>query len=181
MKRYPIAAALFALACGAAALAPAEEIVKTPPGLEFEAVTATCEEVVAPNVLRVKILGECALLGVQPMGRDDPYYRTAFEFVRSRVHGRDVRVEVCPHIPRNEKGQNRTVVYYFQNGKWVNLNVELIEAGLAKVADVPGCHVPIKGWLEYEKEARTARRGIWAGFVESTGPTGEKPDLSDFE
>jgi hypothetical protein len=181
MKRYPIATAACVLALGAALLAAEEEIEKTPAGLEFEAVTATCEEVVAPHVLRVKILGECALIGVQPMGRDDPYYRAALEFVRSRAYGRDVRVEVCPNMPVNERGQNRAVVYYFQDGKWVNLNVDLIGAGLAKVADVPGCHVPTKAWLEYEKAARTAKRGIWATFAESTGSTGDKPDISDFD
>jgi hypothetical protein len=181
MKRYLGATAACVLALGAAVLAAEEEIVKTPAGLEFEAVTATCEEVVAPNVLRVKILGECALIGVQPMARDDPYYRAAFEFVRSRAYGRDVRVEVCPKMPVNEQGQNRAVVYYYQDGRWVNLSIDLINAGLAKVADVPGCHVPTKAWLEYEKAARKARRGMWASFAEPSGPTSDKPDISDFD
>jgi hypothetical protein len=181
MKRYLATTALCALALGAAVFAAEEEIEKTPAGLEFEAVTATCEDVLAPNVLRVKILGECALIGVQPMKRDDPYYRAAYEFVRSRVYGRDVRVEVCPNIPVNELGQNRALIYYFEGGKWVNLSIELVDAGLAKVADVPGCHVPIKAWLEYEKAARKARRGMWAEFAEHAGPTSDKPDISDFD
>ena len=172
---------LLTLGLAAASFAAEEEITKTPAGLEFEAVTATCEEVVAPNVLRVKVLGECALIGVQPVTRDDPYYRAALEFVRSRAYGRDVRVEVCPNIPVNEAGQNRAVVYYFEGGKWVNLSIDLVDAGLAKVADVPGCHVPIKAWLEYEKAARKAKRGMWAEFAEPAGPTSDKPDISDFD
>ncbi len=175
------AAMLCLLTLGFAAAAPGEEITKTPAALEFEAVTATCEEVVAPNVVLVKVLGECALIGVQPMARDDPYYREALEFVRSRVYGREVRVEVCPNIPVNDKGQDRAVIYYRRDGKWWNLNVELIGAGLAKVADVPGCHVPTKAWLEYEKAARKARLGMWAEFVERSGPASEKPDISDFD
>ncbi|HUU56105.1 MAG TPA: thermonuclease family protein [bacterium] len=181
MKRYLTATALGALAFYGALFAAEEEIAKTPAGLEFKAVTATCEEVVAPNVLRVKVLGECALIGVQPVARDDPYYREALEFVRIRAYGRDVRVEVCPNMPVNEQGQNRAVVYYYRDGKWVNLDIELISAGLAKVADVPGCHVPTKAWLEYEKAARKAKRGMWAAFAEPAGPTSDKPDISDFD
>jgi len=181
MKRYLIAITAGALALANVLLAAEEEAEKTPAGLEFEAVTATCEEVVAPNVIKVKLLGECALIGVQPMKRDDPYYRAALEFVRMRVRGVDVRVEVCPNIPVNEQGQNRAVVYYYEAGKWVNLSIELIDAGLAKVADVPGCHVPTKAWLEYEKAARKAKRGMWEGFVEHAGPTTDEPDISDFD
>lgn len=172
---------LWALGLAAAGSAAEEEITKTPAGLEIEPVTATCEEVVAPNVVRVKILGECALIGVQPMARNDPYYREALEFVRSRVYGRDVRVEVCPNIPVNEKGQDRAVIYYRRDGKWWNLNVELIGAGLAKVADVPGCHVPTKSWLTYEKEAREARLGMWADVATPKPSSSEGPDISDFD
>lgn len=181
MKNMTVIVCLLALGFAAAASAADEEITKTPPSLEFEAVTATCEEVVAPNVVRVKILGDCALIGVQPMARDDPYYREALEFVRSRVSGKEVRVEVCPNIPVNEKGQDRAVIYYRRDGKWWNLNVELISAGLAKVADVPSCHVPTKSWFTYEKEARDAHRGLWANVPTPKPSSTEGPDISDFE
>ena len=164
-----------------ASFAAEDEITKTPAVLEFEAVTATCEEVLAPNVVRVRILGECALIGVQPLKKTSPYYEEALTFVRERVAGREVRVEVCPNIPVNERGQDRAVIYYRRDGKWWNLNVELIGAGLAKVADVPGCHVPTKSWLTYEKEARDARLGMWADVPERKGTTSDKADISDFD
>lgn len=181
MRNAAAIVCLSTLAFAASASAAEEEITKTPAGLEFEAVTAACEEVLAPNVVRVKVLGECALVGVQPMAREDPFYREALEFVRSRVYGRDVRVEVCPNIPSNENGQNRAVIYYRRDGKWWNLNVELITAGLARVADVPACHVPTKSWLTYEKEARDARRGMWADVPTPRPSTTEGPDISDFD
>jgi endonuclease YncB( thermonuclease family) len=181
MRNITAKVCLLALGLAAASFAAEDEITKTPAGLEFEAVTATCDKVIAPNVVRVNVLGECALIGVQPVARDDPYYREALEFVRSRVYDREVRVEVCPNIPANEKGQARAVIYYRRDGKWWNLNVELISAGLAKVADVPACHVPTKSWLTYEKEARAARRGMWADVPTPKPSTGEGPDISDFE
>ncbi|MGD8720000.1 MAG: thermonuclease family protein [Candidatus Zixiibacteriota bacterium] len=180
--RYILLVAL--LAAGAAGAAEAEgdeEVSVTPPGLEMEAVTARCEEVKAPNLVVVHILGECALIGVQPVGKDEPYYRDALEFVRGKVRGVDVRVEVCPNMPVNEQGQNRAIIYYYEGGKWVNLNIELIRAGLAKVADVPGCHVPTKAWLEYEKEARNAGLGMWTGKYERDKPLSEEPDIGDFD
>jgi endonuclease YncB( thermonuclease family) len=177
-KVYPY---LLTVGLAAASFAAEDEITKTPAGLEIEPVTATCEEVLAPNVVRVRVLGECALIGVQPVGKKAPYYGEALSFVRERVAGREVRVEVCPNIPANEKGQNRAVIYYRRDGKWWNLNVELISAGLAKVADVPACHVPTKSWLTYQKEARDARRGMWTDLPVPKPSTSEGPDISDFE
>lgn len=164
-----------------ASFAAEDEMTKTPAGLEIEPVTATCEEVIAPAVVRVRVLGECALIGVQPVKKTSPYYEEALTFVRERVAGREVRVEVCPNVPVNERGQDRAVIYYRHDGKWWNLNVELIGAGLAKVADVPGCHVPTKSWLTYEKEARDARLGMWADVPRREGTTSEGPDISDFD
>jgi hypothetical protein len=172
---------LLALGLAAASSAAEEEVTKTPAGLEIEPVTATCEEVLAPNVVRVKILGECAFIGVQPLKKKSPYYGEALAFVKERIGGKEVRVEACPNIPLNEKGQTRAIIYYPREGKWWNLNIELIQAGLAKVADVPGCHVPTKAWLEYEKEARHARRGMWADVPTPKPSTSEGPDISDFE
>ncbi|NIT35003.1 MAG: hypothetical protein GTN49_00650 [candidate division Zixibacteria bacterium] len=179
MRNSIVRVYLSTVAFAAASFAAEDEITKTPAGLEIEPVTATCEEVLAPNVLRVKILGECALIGVQPLKKKSPYYGDALAFVKERVAGREVRVEACPNIPVNEKGQTRAVIYYPREGKWWNLNIELIRAGLAKVADVPGCHVPTKAWLEYEKEARHARRGMWATFGERKKAASEPPDVPD--
>jgi hypothetical protein len=181
MRNSIVRVYLLTVGLAAASFAAEDEITKTPAGLEIEPVTATCEEVLAPNVVRVKILGECALIGVQPVKKTSPYYEEALTFVKDRVAGREVRVEVCPNIPVNERGQDRAVIYYRRDGKWWNLNIELIRAGLAKVADVPACHVPTKSWLTYEKEARDARFGMWADFPERTGSVSDQPDISDFD
>ncbi len=169
------------LAATGAAVAADEEITSTPPALEMKAVTATCETVVKPYRVRVNVLGECDLIGVQKMQDDDPYFGKALKFVKDRVLGQEVRVEVCPNVPQNDEGQNRALIYYEENGKWVNLSIELVRAGLAKVADVPGCHVPTKAWLVYENEARKNRLGLWASVPAPKPMETEKPSLSDFE
>jgi hypothetical protein len=181
MRNSIVKVYLLTVALAAASFGAEDEITKTPAGLQMEPVTATCEEALAPNVVRVKILGECALIGVQPVKKKSPYYGEAVAFVKERVAGREVRVEVCPNIPVNEKGQTRAVIYYLRDGKWWNLNIELIEAGFAKVADVPACHVPTKAWIEYEKEARHARRGMWVDFSERKGNVSDQADVSDFD
>ncbi len=168
--------------CAAAAVTPAlEEITDTPPELEIKPVTARCEEVVAPYRLRVQVLGECDLIGVVKMSPQDPYYGKALKFVKDRVLGQEVRVEICPNVPQTPEGQNRALIYYREGEKWYNLNVELIRAGLARVTDVPRCHVALKAWFAYEAEARNARAGIWEDFEEPTKTRSDKPDISDFE
>jgi hypothetical protein len=181
MRNSTVKVYLLTVTLAAASFGAEDEITKTPARLEIEPVTATCEEVLAPNVVLVKILGECALIGVQPVKKKSPYYGEGVAFVKERVAGKEVRVEVCPNIPVNEKGQDRAIIYYRGDGKWWNLNIELIRAGLAKVADVPGCHVPTKAWLGYEKEARNARRGMWADVPTPKPSSSEGPDISDFE
>ncbi len=181
MRSSIVKVLILTVAASAAGFGAQEEMTTTPAGLEFEAVAAMCEEVLAPNVVRVRILGECALIGVQPPKKTSPSYGEALAFVKERVAGREVRVEVCPNIPVNEKGQKRAVIYYRRDGKWWNLNVELIGAGLAKVADVPGCHVPTKSWFTYEKEARDARLGMWADFDEPKKAASDKADVADFD
>jgi len=183
MKTAPIILAALLAAAALAAEAPgtADEITETPPELGFKAVKATCEEVLTPYLVRLEVLGDCALIGVTVMPKTDPYYGKALQFVKDRVAGKEVRVEVCPNIPQNSQGQNRVLVYYWNGDEWVNLSIDLIAAGLAKVADVPGCHVPTKGWLAIESGARKARLGLWATFKEPGAMKTDKPDLSDFE
>ncbi len=173
--------ATFVAALTFAAGAAGEELDKTPAGLEIEPVTAQCEKVLAPHLVEIRALGECALIGVHPVAKDDPFYARALKFVKARVEGAEVRVEVCPNIPVNEQGQKRAVIYYREGEKWWNLNIELIKAGLARVADVPGCHVPTKAWLSYEKEARHDRRGMWADVAPPGKSTSDKPGLNDFD
>jgi hypothetical protein len=162
---------------GAAETAAPGEIKTTAPGLEMQPVTAECTGVPSPTVITVKVLGEVALIGVLPVPADADWYDDAVKFVKLRVDGKPVRLEVCPNIPLNAQGQNRALVYWRNGEKWESLNIALIKAGLGKVADVPGCHVPTKAWLQYEKEARQARLGLWKDFA----PAGDIEDMSDLK
>jgi hypothetical protein len=182
-----LAAAVLAFGVGAGAAvsdtppAAPEEGEETPPALEIQPVTANCDGVVSPEVISVKTLGEVTLIGVQPIPENAAYYGQALKFVKDRVAGEQVRVEVCPNIPHNEQGRTRAVVYFRQDEKWTNLSIALVEAGLAKVADVPGCHVPTKAWLTYENAARLAHRGMWKDWQPGKAMTSDKPDESDFQ
>ena len=176
MGNYLRITAACALAAAAYAAA-ADEVKTTPPGLEMQPVTADCTDVLSPTVIVVKVLGEVSFIGVQPVPKDAAWYDDALKYVKLRAQGKPVRIEVCPNIPVNDQGQNRALVYWRNGDKWENLNIGLIKAGLSKVADVPGCHVPTKAWLQYEKEARQAKLGLWENFA----PAGNIEDMSDLK
>lgn len=174
-----------AAAAGAAEPAPpaagTAEVADTPPALGIKPVEAQVEKVLSPNIVVVKGLGEVAFIGLQPVPADAKYYRDALKMVKDKVEGQTVRVEVCPNIPANDRGQTRAIVYYKVGTEWSNLSVILIRAGLARVSDAPGCHVPMKAWLAYENEARSNRLGMWKDWVAPKPSTSDKPSESDFE
>lgn len=129
-------------------------------------VEGRCTDVNSANVITIMDLGEVALIGVREASPGDDGYYDAVRFLEKRLLDRDVQVEVCPNLPMNEKGQVRAVIYYDDGGTWLNVAIELIEDGLARVALVPMCHVDTKAYLEYEKKAKKARRGIWEDWEE---------------
>jgi endonuclease YncB( thermonuclease family) len=129
-------------------------------------VEGECTAVNSANVITIKDLGEVALIGVREASPDDDYYYDAVKFLKARLLDREVQIEVCPNLPMNEKGQVRAVIYYDDGDTWLNVAIELIEEGLARVAIVPSCHVDTKAYLEYEKKAKKARRGLWEDWEE---------------
>ena len=129
-------------------------------------VEGECTAVNSANVIIVKDLGEVALIGVRESSPGDDCYYDAMKLLKSRVLNQKVKIEVCPNMPMNEKEQVRAVVYYSDGDTWLNVAIELIEEGLARVALVPSCHVDTKAYLEYEKKAKKARRGIWEDWQE---------------
>jgi len=178
LRKFWLASALGAAVAAAAPVT--EEASETPPELEIKPITARCEEVVAPYRLRVHLLGDCDLIGIVKMAPQDPYYGKALKFVKEHVLGQEVRVEICPNVQQTPEGQNRAIIYYRLGEKWYNLNIELLRAGLARVTDVPRCHVALKAWFAYEAEARKARAGMWEDFKEPPAMTSDEPDISDF-
>jgi endonuclease YncB( thermonuclease family) len=129
-------------------------------------VEGECTNVNSANVITIKDLGEVALIGIRETSKSDGYYYNAVDLLERCVLDQEVKIEVCPNMPMNEKGQVRAVVYYSDGGIWLNVAIELVEEGLARVAIVPSCHVDTKAYLEYEKKAKKARRGLWEDWEE---------------
>jgi len=120
-----------------------------------------CVSIDGANLLTVEGLDQILLVGIQPPDKDSKYYGKAVSYLRDKLLGEIVRIDVDPDVPKNDDGQLRAVIYYRMDEKWVNVNIELIEQGLGKVAVVPGSYFDTKVYITYEKEARAAERGIW--------------------
>jgi len=154
------------VAVAAAAAAGDEEELIDVSDIYMGIVAGRCTDVTSANVITIKDLGEVALIGVREASPGDDYYYDAVRLLENRLLDRDVQIEVCPNLPMNDKGQVRAVIYYADGDAWLNVAIELIEEGLARVALVPSCHVDTKAYLEYEKKAKTARRGLWEDWEE---------------
>lgn len=148
------------------AVAGDEEELVDVSDVDMGVVEGECTAVDSANAITVKDLGEVALIGVREASKNDSYYYDAEKFLERRLLNQKVKIEVCPNMPMNDEGQIRAVVYYSDGGKWLNVAIELIEEGLGRVAIVPSCHVDTKAYLEYEKKAKKARRGLWKDWVE---------------
>lgn len=148
------------------AVAGDEEELVDVSDVDMGVVEGECTAVDSANAITVKDLGEVALIGVREASKNDSYYYDAEKFLERRLLNQKVKIEVCPNMPMNDEGQIRAVVYYSDGGKWLNVAIELIEEGLGRVAIVPSCHVDTKAYLEYEKIAKKARRGLWKDWVE---------------
>jgi micrococcal nuclease len=150
--------ALIASLCGAA-LAVAV-FISTP---DAQARFVAVERVVDGDTLIVEDVGRVRLIGVDTPETVDPrrpverFGREASEFLRRLVNGRSVRLE----YDRERRDQyGRTLAYVFlPDGTFVN--EEIIRQGYGFAYT----RVPFK-YLERfrgrEREAREARRGLWA-------------------
>ena len=151
---------------GVMAAAGAEEELVDVSDIYMGIVEGECTAVNSANVITIRDLGEVGLIGVREVSPGDDYYYEAVNLLKTRLLDREVQIEVCFNLPMNEKGQIRAVIYYADGGAWLNVAIELIEEGLARVALVPMCHVDTKAYLEYEKKAKKARRGLWEDWEE---------------
>jgi endonuclease YncB( thermonuclease family) len=151
---------------GVIVTASAEEELIDVSDIYMGIVEGECTAVNSANAITIKDLGEVALIGVREASAGDDYYYEAVKLLKIRLLDREVQIEVCPNLPMNENGQVRAVIYYDDGDAWLNVAIELIEEGLARVALVPMCHVDTKAYLEYEKKAKKARRGLWEDWEE---------------
>jgi endonuclease YncB( thermonuclease family) len=140
-----------------------------------------CISIDGPNLVTVEGLDQIRLVGVQPPGEESQFYGKAKGYLEGKLLGKIVRIEVDPYLPKTSTGQIRAVVYYREDDKWLNVGIDLIEKGYAKVAVVPGSYFDSKVYLTYEKEARNAKRGLWKEMLEEHGALDLEKEFGEIE
>jgi len=140
------------------------------------------------DTLTLDGIGKARLLGIDCPESSQHGGREATEFTRRTALHRAVRVVVCPVKARDRYGRARVEVFVVdENGNERNLALELLRQGFANVYTLPPCHVDTSQWLRFAREARDARRGLWATVGEvpsahsgATRLTPERGGRSDF-
>jgi endonuclease YncB( thermonuclease family) len=118
----------------------------------------------SPVLVETELFGKVRLLGISEISQKNKYYRDAFNYVKDRVEEQRILVDVDGTAPTDELGHIRAVIYYRKDERWVNLNIEMVQLGYAKVIPVANSQIDPKAWFEYEKEARDKRLGVWEDF-----------------
>lgn len=107
---------------------------------------------------RVRLIGVDTPESVKPDHPVEPLGREAAEFTRSQVEGRNVTLE----FDRERRDQYQRILAYVHIDNRL-LNEELIRAGFSKAETrFPFDSEKKRRFLKAEKEAREARRGLWA-------------------
>lgn len=103
----------------------------------------------------VRLVGVDTPESVHPSKGVEPYGKEAAEFTREQVQGDRVRVEFAPGTDK----YGRRLGYVWYDGRRC-LNVQLLRKGLAQVyVEFPFSRMA--AYVEYEREAREKRVGIW--------------------
>jgi endonuclease YncB( thermonuclease family) len=95
-------------------------------------------------------------VGINAPERGQPYFAESVALNRRLTEGKLVRLE-ADEVP--EDGYDRLLAYVYVDGHMVN--GRLIEAGLAHVFAIPPNLRHYDRFLELQRQARAARRGIW--------------------
>lgn len=95
-------------------------------------------------------------VGINAPERGQPYFVEALTLNRRLTEGKLVRLEV-DEVP--EDGYDRLLAYVYVDGYMAN--ARLIEAGLAHVFAIPPNLRHYDRFLELQRQARAARRGMW--------------------
>lgn len=117
--------------------------------------------VLSPVLIESELFGLVRLLGLTEISEDNKYYKPAEEYVKERVEEQRIMLDVDGISPVDELGHIRAVVYYKNEGRWVNLNIEMVQLGYARVMPIANSQIDPKAWFEYEKIARQEGTGIW--------------------
>lgn len=141
-------------------------------GLELdliEPIQDRCTGVYNPVLIKTDVMGDIRLLGLKPPDKDSKYYDQGFKFVKERILDKDVLIDICHINPTTREGYLRAVVFYMKEGRWYNLNEELVRNGLAQVVPVMKSHPDPKVWFTAQKEAQREHLGIWSDYNSPDG------------
>jgi micrococcal nuclease len=107
------------------------------------------------------------LVGVTTPEANDPEEKVrqfgfaAADFTQSMVEGKEIRIKYYSQ-PDNTDGRALASVYLLDG---TCLNSELIKQGYGR-ADAECTAADVKEFLEYERQARESKRGLWAEMPE---------------
>jgi endonuclease YncB( thermonuclease family) len=155
LKKKIILLSLFIIAC---------RIVSSQSEENFLPIEDVGLKVDSPVLVETQLFGKVRLLGITEISQDNKYYQAAFNYVKERVEEQKILLDVDGTAPTDELGHIRAVVYYRKDQRWVNLNIEMVQLGYAKVMPIANSQIDPKAWFEYEKQARDQRLGIWEDF-----------------
>ena len=86
-----------------------------------------------PHTIDVEGVGRVRLVGINTPERDEPGYQNATDFVKSKVLGKTVCLDIDDMKNQDKYGRILAVIYIDD----VNLNKELLKRGYAKIMYIP--------------------------------------------
>ncbi len=102
-------------------------------------------------------------------GREPGHYgREASAFAKSEILSKRIRLELATGRTRDKYG--RVLAYAYLDDTGELFNASLIETGHG-YADRRFEHPRMAGFVELEKRARTAQRGLWKDITKNTMPS----------
>lgn len=133
----------------------------------------TVKRVIDGNTLELDDGVEVRLLGVDAPGIDEPFGKEAAEFARKMAEGQEVRLEYDQTRKDKDGGilaRVRVLGPHFMSHEGLCgqqnfvLNEEIIYQGLGRM-DTEYPFREMERYEEFEKEAKEAGRGLWAGVM----------------
>jgi len=97
-----------------------------------------------------------------------PFAEKAKDFNRKLVEGKSVKLEF--DVQKKDK-YNRLLAYVYIEGKMVN--IEMVRQGLAMIYTYPPNVKYSKMFLDFQREAKDSKIGLWAGLEENKIYTSE--------
>ena len=120
----------------------------------------TVIEIIDGDTFLTKDNGTIRLIGIDTpeIRRNTPLdnlNRVIIDTLHQLVLNKPVELEICPVRPVDDYGRTRAIVFTKKDGKKININTFLIEAGFAKLMNVRPCHIDAgRKWGEIEKKAQ---------------------------